>query len=177
MLELIPNQKETFNDMMADIFTPQSYMNKYTQLILNDKNFYKKINIIFENNNIFLKKENNVTSAFKSLYQKNKNVSFILSFLLTALEEENLVSMFGNGYKTNKLGEGFKRGYSGRCFFFKLNGFISMYFIDHRGSGLNVASDISDADFLQYMVDLIELIVTKTDLIDVYKKNFSEYFL
>lgn len=176
MLEQITNQKETFNDMMVDIFTLQSYINKYNQ-ILADKNFYKKISIIFENNNIHIKKEKGTSTVFKTLYEKNKTISFILILLLTSLEEENLISMFGNGYKTNKLGEGFKRGYSGRCFFFKLNGFISMYFIDHRGSGLNVASDISDENYLQYMVDLIELIITKTDIVDAYKKVFPDYFL
>ena len=174
MLEQIKNKKELFNDMMSNKISFQHYINIYHEL-LDNKMFYKKIYIILENNNIFLKKQK--TQFFKTLYEKNKKLSFLLSLFITALEEEHLIDIFGEGYKTTRLGEGFKRGYSGRCFFFKLNGHISMYFIDHRGSGLNIPKDISDEDFLQYMVDLFELIVTKTDLIDVYKKNFSEYFL
>jgi hypothetical protein len=176
MLELIQNQKQTFNDMMENRIFFQHFINMYFPL-LDNNNFYKKIYIIFENNNIHLKKEKSVISMFKTLYERNRNIEFLLTLLISSLEEENLIDMFGTGYKTNKLGEGFKRGYSGRCFFFKLNGFISMYFIDHRGSGLSVASDISPEKFLQFMVDLIELIVTKTDLIEEYKKVFPKYFL
>ena len=56
MLEQITNQKELFNDMMSNKISFQHYINIYHEL-LDNKMFYKKIYIILENNNIFLKKQ------------------------------------------------------------------------------------------------------------------------
>ncbi len=136
--------------------------------------YYTKIKYMLKSHNIKIKEKKNIIKRFLSSdYDNNLRLCWFLTMLITTLNDEQLTDMFGEGYKTSKLGEGYRRGVKGICYFFKLNGITSHFFIDNRGVKLEYEAITDKNALFQYMSDVYELIITKTnqskDIVDAYK--------
>ena len=159
-LELV-NQQEYFDRYTNNLFITNNYIMSFMN-VLRDKIYLKAIKKLFKNKYSYI---NNISTS---------NIIFIFS----ALEIDELETLFGKGFETEEFGEGFhekkhkikvNKKTNGICYFFKLNGIECIYFIDHRGTSLEHCH-ILENDILQFYIDLTELIITKTGVVERYKE-------
>ena len=95
-----------------------------------------------------------------------KDKSFFYTTLLTTtLDPKELSNIFGEGIFTNELGEGIEGDdiNTGMCFFYKLDGYESIYFYDNRGSSFEVDETMTKEKFLDYYFHLLDIILSKTN--------------